>query len=179
MSYDLSLYVKDQNVLSRFLSKIAFCEHGRECKVCCWLWIGARVGIGYGQFFLCGSARLHTQVKVPAHFFMYCLEYGSIANYGKGGKHTNILHSCDRPACCNFHHLFDGTHQDNMDDMQEKGRDNYRVGVKIPYKDLPRIFQLSKEGWSQADIGKIWKVHNSTISAILLGKKRKGYVNES
>ncbi len=33
-----------------------------------------------------------------------------------------ILHTCDRPRCWNPEHLYQGTHQQNMDDMVQKNR---------------------------------------------------------
>jgi hypothetical protein len=37
-------------------------------------------------------------------------------------------HTCDNPTCCRPSHLFEGSHQANMDDMKAKGRANKRAG---------------------------------------------------
>ena len=51
-----------------------------------------------------------------AHRMAYEVAKGDIPE----GMH--ILHSCDNPKCCNPAHLRPGTHQENMDDMQARGR---------------------------------------------------------
>lgn len=75
----------------------------------CWEWTACRTRAGYGQFK--SDGRLHR-----AHRLAWALTNGPIPE----GKH--VLHRCDNPGCVNPDHLFLGSHQDNMDDMSNKGR---------------------------------------------------------
>jgi len=59
---------------------------------------------------------------------------------GPIGK-LQVLHRCDNPKCVNPDHLFLGTQQDNIRDMQEKGRAVFpsrRVGEDHPAAILNR-----------------------------------------
>ena len=76
----------------------------------CWLW-HAGTRNGYGQIKVHG--------KIPyAHRVGFELVYGPIP------EGICVLHSCDTPLCCNPEHWFLGTHQDNMDDKEQKNRHN-------------------------------------------------------
>lgn len=50
------------------------------------------------------------------HRVLYELKFGKIP------KGMLIRHKCDNRNCCNIEHLEIGTHQDNMNDMKERGR---------------------------------------------------------
>lgn len=77
----------------------------------CWLWTAGKHKDGYGNFRWNDSAQL-------THRISYQLAYGEF------DPSLNVLHSCDNPPCVNPHHLFLGTHADNMRDMVRKGRDH-------------------------------------------------------
>jgi len=73
----------------------------------CWIWMGAITRDGYGRINVRGKIIL-------THRYSWNIHYGGIADC--------ILHQCDVPSCVNPLHLFEGSKQDNMDDMYKKGR---------------------------------------------------------
>jgi hypothetical protein len=75
----------------------------------CWEWRGRRNRDGYGMI-----CRLGRQDLV--HRVFYRERVGSIP------EGLYVCHRCDNPPCVNPEHLFLGTHRDNMNDMEAKGR---------------------------------------------------------
>lgn len=75
----------------------------------CWLWQASCSGDGYG-----------TTKFGPKVYGAHRLSY--LITHGKPIQGWQILHRCDTPRCVNPNHLFIGTHQDNMDDRDNKGR---------------------------------------------------------
>lgn len=65
----------------------------------------------YGQF------KLNRKMQ-RAHRVAWMIAHGEILD----GLH--VLHHCDNPPCTEVSHLFLGTHQENMDDREAKGRGN-------------------------------------------------------
>jgi len=89
----------------------------------CWPWLAsrrkARPGqLGYGQVHINGRT-------LTAHRIAYMMATG------RDPGDCKIMHSCDNPLCCNPHHLSEGTHQDNMDDMTAKGRQGKKLTAEI------------------------------------------------
>lgn len=81
----------------------------------CLEWAGASRNHGYGQLRI-GSRRTGNSRVVLAHRAAYFIAHGQLDDT------LFVCHSCDNPSCCNPDHLFLGTHQQNMDDMAQKGR---------------------------------------------------------
>jgi hypothetical protein len=110
----------------------------------CWNWTAALNQNGYGVW---GGNRKIGLKSGIAHRAAWVLTYGPIPDG------MFICHHCDNPPCCNPAHLFLGTPQDNMDDMDRKGR---RVSVsrpadlnpnaKLTWDDVREIRRLYRRG---------------------------------
>lgn len=82
----------------------------------CWYWFGYRFPTtGYGGLRV-GSKKTGTRRMVLTHRLSYELHRGPIPDG------LLACHTCDNPACCRPDHLFLGTHLDNVQDMDRKGR---------------------------------------------------------
>ena len=77
----------------------------------CWTWTGYLMPEGYGQV-----ALPHNQGAALSHQIAWQLTHGAIP------EGLWVLHKCDNRVCVRPDHLFLGTHQDNMADMDAKGR---------------------------------------------------------
>lgn len=80
----------------------------------CWEWTGT-ISEGYGRVSVRGKYDM-------AHRF------SSAYRYGETSGEFFTCHHCDNRACCNPHHFFIGTVQDNLRDMTLKGRANHAKG---------------------------------------------------
>lgn len=135
-------------------------------KVGCWDWKKKKFGAGYG-FIQKGRNK-----SILAHRASWMIHHGPIPDG------LWVLHKCDNPTCTNPEHLFLGNRKDNTDDMIKKGRKNPLMGTKHPNVKLLayqviEIRQLIKEGISQRQLGKKYKVSPSTIQNIADGKTWK------
>lgn len=77
----------------------------------CWIYEGARNAGGYGVI------RDNERNLVLAHRVSLAIALGRPL-----GEGMVACHRCDVPRCVRPAHLFEGTQQDNVDDMHAKGR---------------------------------------------------------
>lgn len=143
----------------RFWSKVEITDDLNEC----WLWKASLGSRGYGQF-------KHRGKVLRSHKVAW-----EIANERDVYNDLWVLHSCDNPICCNPHHLFLGTAQDNTDDMIQKGRQCFcgnkkrsdPSNAKLSHEIANEIRKRYLEGKiSQRALAKEYKVDQKRISRI-------------
>jgi hypothetical protein len=86
----------------------------------CLEWSRGCFSNGYGRLKISGRS-------LKAHRVSWVLHKGSLL------VPTLILHHCDNPPCVDPLHLFDGSHADNIADMDAKGR---RVVVHLDHRGM-------------------------------------------
>lgn len=92
--------VRLEQAKERFFSNI-------EKTDTCWIWKGL-YHKEYGLLFY--------KRHIKAHRFSYMIHKGHLI------KGKMICHTCDNPKCVNPDHLYQGTAQDNFNDMWDRGR---------------------------------------------------------
>lgn len=93
-------------------------RHSLDVITGCWPWTARKNAKGYGVFKATG--------EVSAHRVSWVLFRGAIP------AEMFVCHRCDNPSCVNPDHLFLGTHDDNMRDMVDKGRQRSACGSAHP-----------------------------------------------
>lgn len=131
----------------------------------CWIWKGykcePRKQYGLTTLSLDGNKK-----KFLAHRASYTLWKGKIPDG------LQVLHHCDVPLCCNPEHLHLGTAQDNMNEMQLRGRKKPAKGEKNRHarlndKIVLEIRRLCSKGISQVLVRKWLGIASSSISMIV------------
>jgi hypothetical protein len=128
----------------------------------CWIWVGCKVGNGYGHF-------RNDSGLILAHRFSYQSYIGPIP------KDMNVLHSCDNPSCVNPEHLSLGTHTQNMRDMWSKGRNTHKgeknTKAKLSWEKVSKMRNMYNSGkYSQKELSIIFGVVRSVICGIVTNK---------
>lgn len=119
----------------------------------CWPYMGPRDRDGYGRWF-----------HKAAHRAAWALEFGE--------SQLQVLHHCDNPPCCNLAHLYEGTHQDNMRDRNERKRT--AAGVRNGHAKLtPEAVAVIRRWHGRAGmhrIARLFHIDHSTVRDIWKGR---------
>lgn len=103
--------------------------------------------------------------KMHRHIYEEC--------FGDIPKGMLIRHKCDNPSCINPEHLELGTNRQNKDDMIKRGRvlkhENHPSN-KLKWDDVNKIRDMYKQGVTQKELSKTFKVSQTNISKIILNK---------
>jgi len=147
----------ESSVQERFWSKV------RKTPFC-WLWIGSirnRDSRRQRGYLKVGGR------KILAHRLSWEIHYGEIPTG------LDVLHTCDNGLCVNSQHLFIGTHQDNMEDMKNKGRAARLTGEDNPASKLTEgdvtiiRERYRKEKISHRQLAKEFRVSKTLVGKIL------------
>lgn len=123
----------------------------------CWNWTGTTTKGGYGRV---GTDYAH---RIAAR------NAGVLTDESK-----YVCHSCDNRLCVNPKHLFQGTHQENVADMVNKGRNRHGESVRtarLSRKDVLAI--RASTGMSQRELAKQYGVTQSAINFVIHRKTWK------
>lgn len=133
----------------------------------CWLWMGARTRVGYGQ--VCVGGPGTPRRNRSAHRIAWEASRGPIP------PEKWVLHSCDVRSCCNPSHMYLGNRGMNAADM--RNRERSLCGIRNPKAKLTenqmREVRRLKGLLSGAELGRRFGVTRATISKIQLGKTWK------
>ena len=138
---------RSRPLLERFSEKYRIDE-----QTGCWIWTGAIMTGGYGM--ICAGKGMG---NIGAHRASYMLRHGDLAH------RVQVLHRCDNPNCVNPDHLFIGSHQANMKDMEVKGR---AKGLERS-DQIDKMLTLLEVGISQTMVANLFGVHRTTIQRTL------------
>lgn len=144
------------SLTDRFLSHVSIPENINDC----WEWMGANHGDGYGCFGI--NYKLYGAHRVSFELFVGPIPDGLF-----------VCHSCDNRACVNPSHLFLGTHQDNMQDRNDKNRQQRgeRCGThKLTEQEIFQIREMLEQGYTQQEIARMFGTSRVNISYIKTGK---------
>ena len=132
----------------------------------CWPWKAAKWKAGYGVFAIRHGVLLGAH-QVAAYIGLGCPD--PITLYA--------LHTCDNPPCCNYNHLFYGTHRDNQIDAASKGRHrlqrnpDLQSGVKNPNCKLSpdQVAAIRASGLNSVELSSVFGVSSTHIRDIRKG----------
>jgi hypothetical protein len=138
----------------RFWEKV----HVPEDPNACWEWTGAVRDDGYGVFKVGGAT-------VRSHVFSFEKHFKRAPSEG-----LFVCHKCDNRRCVNPTHLFQGSHQDNMADMQQKGRARSGPAIILSATQRNAMRRDFERGVTYPELATYYGVTARTVGRIVSGK---------
>lgn len=135
--------------IEKFWSKVALTADTDRC----WMWQGSGNG-KYGRF-------QYKKKKWYAHQLSWALTHDEVPT-------LQILHHCDIKMCVNPNHLYQGTHQQNMDDLFWRG--NWKQRASVTEMDFHQIQDMFHKKATLAEVGNRFNISISVASSIRCGK---------
>ena len=130
----------------------------------CWEWQASRNSNGYGKF------------KIASYQLVTASRVALIGTRQDEPDGLHVLHRCDNPPCCNPHHLYFGTVQQNIEDKVSRGR--ARSGdqsgasngaAKLTEDQVSLVVHRLEAGWDNKQIAADLPVTHSMVSLIRRG----------
>ena len=135
----------------------------------CWLWSGKVCPQGYGTY-------THNRVTYKAHRLVYETFERAIP----AGK--ILCHHCDVPGCVRPSHMFIGSHKDNADDRDRKGRGEPSIkrgsangASKLTEEEVIAIYTSTER---QVDLAERYGVRQPMIS-VIKRREKWGWLTEA
>lgn len=134
----------------------------------CWEWLGGKNTKGYGV----ASHPAKYKRAVLAHRLSYVTAHNLQLADIEGDL---LMHTCDNPCCVNPAHLRVGTHQDNVADMEAKGRARKSTvsrnlgetcGTSVYTEELVRKMR-AEVGLSVREIAAKYNLPRTSVSGIV------------
>ena len=128
----------------------------------CWEWSGyTSKGKPYGKYRLRGKYHIPSRISYLIHNGPFDAGY-------------LVCHTCDNKKCCNPHHLFLGSHYNNVRDHWDKVSNGDRqlpdrcAGLQCG--DVRKIYELCVGGKTYKEIGEIFNIGTHTVFSIINNK---------
>ena len=125
----------------------------------CWTWNGDRNARGYGR------VRDASRRLLLAHRVAWAAANGRPVPDGMVVRHT-----CDNPPCVNPEHLLIGSHADNDNDRDSRGRtaNGVRIAASALSDDQVDAVRLAvAAGQSQSSVARIYGISQSHVSRLV------------
>jgi hypothetical protein len=132
---DIILKHIPEKVIERFFTK--FKKLGPDD---CWEWEGQKDKDGYGKF----SYRIK-----PNRYFERAHRISAGIYHGDVVEDAIVMHKCDNPSCVNPNHLKIGTHLENEQDKDRKGRRPLDHIRKYTDDQIREVFCMVRDGYRE------------------------------